>query len=103
MNFDGDDVIDVDRSKAPWPQTEAELDKLWDAKVKYDWLTLKLSGKDDNEIKETLTKRYTYALKRLTQTKSEDVFQLIMTAFAREIDPHTSYLSRAIPSSLTQK
>lgn len=93
MNFDGDDVIDVDRSKAPWPQTEAELDKLWDAKVKYDWLTLKLSGKDDNEIKETLTKRYTYALKRLTQTKSEDIFQLIMTAFAREIDPHTSYLS----------
>ena len=29
MNFDGDDVIDVDRSKATWPQTEAELDKLW--------------------------------------------------------------------------
>ncbi len=93
MNFDGDDVIATDRSKAPWPQTEAELNNLWDAKVKYDWLTLKLSGKDDKEIKETLTKRYTYALKRLTQTKSEDVFQLIMTAFAREIDPHTSYLS----------
>lgn len=93
MNFDGDDVIATDRGKAPWPQTEAELNNLWDAKVKYDWLTLKLSGKDDKEIKETLTKRYTYALKRLTQTKSEDVFQLIMTAFAREIDPHTSYLS----------
>ncbi|MFD0707800.1 carboxy terminal-processing peptidase [Photorhabdus luminescens] len=93
MNFDGNDTIDVDRSKAPWPQSVEELNKLWDAKVKYDWLNLKLSGKEDNKIKEMLTKRYQSALKRLTQSQSEDVFQLIMTAFAREIDPHTNYLS----------
>ncbi|MBS9427944.1 carboxy terminal-processing peptidase [Photorhabdus akhurstii] len=93
MNFDGNDTIDIDRSKAPWPQSVEELNKLWDAKVKYDWLNLKLSGKEDNKIKEMLTKRYQSALKRLTQSQSEDVFQLIMTAFAREIDPHTNYLS----------
>ncbi|WP_118986143.1 carboxy terminal-processing peptidase [Photorhabdus sp. CRCIA-P01] len=93
MNFDGNDTIDVDRSKAPWPQSVEELNKLWDAKVKYDWLNLKLSGKEDNKIKEMLTKRYQSALKRLTQSQSEDVFQLMMTAFAREIDPHTNYLS----------
>lgn len=45
------------------------------------------------EIKETLAKRYNNAIKRLTQTHSEDVFQLYMNAFARQIDPHTSYLS----------
>ncbi|ERT14045.1 carboxy terminal-processing peptidase [Photorhabdus temperata] len=93
MNFGGNDTIDVDRSKAPWPQNIEELNKLWDAKVKYDWLNLKLTGKDDKEIKQVLTKRYQSALKRLTQSQSEDVFQLIMTAFAREIDPHTNYLS----------
>ncbi|CAQ83946.1 MULTISPECIES: carboxy terminal-processing peptidase [Photorhabdus] len=93
MNFDDNDTIDVDRSKAPWPQSVEELNRLWDAKVKYDWLNLKLAGKDDKEIKEVLTKRYQFALKRLTQSQSEDVFQLIMTAFAREIDPHTNYLS----------
>ncbi|QAV24405.1 carboxy terminal-processing peptidase [Proteus hauseri] len=89
----GQDKFELDRTKAPWPQTQDELDKLWDAKVKYDWLTLKLSGKSDSEIKETLTKRYKAAMRRQTQSQSEDVFQLIMTAFAREIDPHTSYLS----------
>ncbi|MEE3649432.1 MULTISPECIES: carboxy terminal-processing peptidase [unclassified Brenneria] len=93
MTFTGDDTIDLDRSKAPWPQNVGELNRLWDAKVKYDWLSLKLTGKEDKEIKETLTKRYQFAIRRLAQSNSEDVFQLIMNAFAREIDPHTSYLS----------
>ncbi|MEQ4923635.1 carboxy terminal-processing peptidase [Proteus hauseri] len=93
IDLAGQDKFELDRTKAPWPQTQEELDKLWDAKVKYDWLTLKLSDKNDNEIKETLTKRYKAAMRRQTQSQSEDVFQLIMTAFAREIDPHTSYLS----------
>lgn len=93
LDFASNDVIEVDRSKAPWPKTIEELNRLWDAKVKFDWLNLKLSGKNDKEIKPILTKRYNFALKRLAQTQSEDVFQLIMNAFAREIDPHTNYLS----------
>ncbi|MBG2710803.1 carboxy terminal-processing peptidase [Proteus mirabilis] len=93
IDLTGQDKFELDRTKAPWPQTQAELDKLWDEKVKYDWLTLKLSEKTDSEVKETLTKRYKAALRRQTQSQSEDVFQIIMSAFAREIDPHTSYLS----------
>ncbi|MGB5446078.1 MAG: carboxy terminal-processing peptidase, partial [Psychromonas sp.] len=50
-------------------------------------------GKDWKEIKELLSKRYGYALKYLTQTESEDVFQSFMNAYARAIEPHTSYLS----------
>ncbi|OTA15800.1 carboxy-terminal protease [Xenorhabdus vietnamensis] len=93
VSLNSHDTIETDRAKAPWPKSIGELNKLWDAKIKFDWINLKLSGKNDKEIKETLTKRYRTLLKRLTQTKSEDVFQSIMMAFAREIDPHTSYLS----------
>ncbi|MGP1954283.1 MAG: carboxy terminal-processing peptidase, partial [Arsenophonus sp. NC-QC1-MAG3] len=93
LDFSKNDVIEVDRSKAPWPKTIEEINKLWDAKVKFDWLNLKLSGKNDIEIKPILMKRYNFALKRLAQTQSEDVFKLIINAFAREIDPHTNYLS----------
>jgi len=93
MDFTGNDTIDLDRSKAPWPQNEAELNKLWDAKVKYDALSLKLTGKNDNDIRDVLTKRYQFAIRRLAQSNSEDVFQLVMNAFAHEIDPHTNYLS----------
>ncbi|MBD2793434.1 carboxy terminal-processing peptidase [Xenorhabdus szentirmaii] len=93
INLNGNDSIDTERSKAPWPTSVEELNKLWDAKIKSDWINLKLSGKSDKEIKEILTKRYRMLLKRLTQVKSEVVFKNIMNAFAREIDPHTSYLS----------
>ncbi|KEY43544.1 carboxy terminal-processing peptidase [Pantoea agglomerans] len=93
MNFSGNGTIDIDRAKAPWPKDQSELNALWDAKVKYDQLSLKLAGKDDNEIRDVLTKRYNFAIRRLAQSNGEDVFQLVMNAFAREIDPHTSYLS----------
>ncbi|MFC0140560.1 carboxy terminal-processing peptidase [Erwinia mallotivora] len=93
MSFTGNDTIDIDRSKSPWPKSTAELNQLWDAKVKYDELSLKLAGKNEKEIRDVLTKRYQFAIRRLAQSNSEDVFQLAMTAFAREIDPHTSYLS----------
>lgn len=50
------------------------MNALWDGKVKFDELSLKLTGKDDKEIRETLTRRYKSAIRRLTQTNSEDVF-----------------------------
>ena len=93
MTFDNDEFIEMDRSKAAWAKDDAELNELWRKRVKYDELTLKLAGKSWSEIQETLAKRYNNAIKRLTQTHSEDVFQTYMNAFARQIDPHTSYLS----------
>ncbi|MBD2815106.1 carboxy terminal-processing peptidase [Xenorhabdus sp. Flor] len=93
ISLDGNDTLETERDKAPWSTSVEELDNLWDAKIKSDWINLKLSGKNDKEIKEVLTKRYRTLLKHLTQSKSEEVFRTIMMAFAREIDPHTSYLS----------
>ncbi|GMQ46495.1 carboxy terminal-processing peptidase [Vibrio sp. 10N] len=93
MKFDVDEAITLDRSEAAWAKDEAELDELWRKRVKYDALNLKLAGKNWDEIKETLGKRYNNAIKRLTQSHNEDAFQIYMNAFAREVDPHTSYLS----------
>jgi carboxyl-terminal processing protease len=45
MDFTGNDNFNLDRSKAPWPKDEAELNALWDAKVKFDQLSLKLAAK----------------------------------------------------------
>ncbi|MEL0658454.1 carboxy terminal-processing peptidase [Psychromonas arctica] len=93
IKFDTDEEYQYDRSDAAWPKDNAELDLLWQSRVKSDALTLKLSGKKWPEIKTLLTKRYNYALKHLTQTESEDVFQTFMNAYAYTIEPHTSYLS----------
>ncbi|UTV29153.1 carboxy terminal-processing peptidase [Photobacterium atrarenae] len=93
ITFTADEDFVIDRSELPWPKDRNELNEIWRKRVKYDALNLKLTGKKWPEIKETLSKRYNNALKRLTQTHNEDVFQIYMNAFAREVDPHTSYLS----------
>ncbi|PSU96406.1 carboxy terminal-processing peptidase [Photobacterium leiognathi subsp. mandapamensis] len=93
IKFDKDEDFVIDRSELEWPKDQAELNEIWRKRVKYDALNLKLAGKNWKEIQETLGKRYNNAVKRLTQTHSEDVFQLYMNAFSREVDPHTSYLS----------
>lgn len=87
------DSYQYDRDEAAWPKDEAELNELWRQRVKYDALNLKLTGKNWDEIVEVLEKRYNNAIKRLSQTKSEDVFQGVMNAFSRTVEPHTSYLS----------
>lgn len=81
----------LDRDKAVWPQSEAERDDLWRKRVKNDWLRLKLAGKDDATIRETLSKRYENSLARTYKSKSDDVFQIFMAAYTTSVDPHTDY------------
>ncbi|MCL2919765.1 carboxy terminal-processing peptidase [Shewanella litorisediminis] len=87
------DKYEYDREDAPWAKDESEIQELWRQRVKYDALNLKLTGKNWTEIVDVLQKRYNNAIKRLGQTQSEDVFQTVMNAFSRSIEPHTSYLS----------
>ncbi|WP_286235751.1 carboxy terminal-processing peptidase [Thalassotalea sediminis] len=93
FDFTKDETYTFDREEEPWPETEKALNELWRLKVKYDALNLTLTGKEWDKVKEILTKRYNYAIKRLKQSESEDVFQLVMNSFARVVEPHTSYLS----------
>lgn len=92
-NLKENDEIEIDREKAPWPKTQEEIDTLWVQRVKNDVINLKLKDKKWPDIKKQLTKRYNLAIRRLTQTKADDIVQLYLNAFAREIDPHTSYLA----------
>jgi carboxyl-terminal processing protease len=89
------DKYHFQREDAEWATTVDELDELWRQRVKYDALNLTLTGKSWEEVVDTLGKRYNNALKRLSQTNSEDVFQTVMNAFARSVEAHTSYLSPA--------
>lgn len=93
FDFEETDHYVYDREEADWAANSAELDELWRQRVKFDTLNLKLTGKTQEEAKELLERRYSNAQKRLLQTNNEDVFQLIMNAYGRSIEAHTSYLS----------
>ncbi len=93
FDFSQDESLDTDREKAPWAADNKALDDLWRKRVKDEVLRLKIAGKEPKAIQELLTKRYRNQLKRLAQTRSEDIFQAYINAFAQTYDPHTNYLS----------
>ncbi|QKK27757.1 carboxy terminal-processing peptidase [Rhizobium hidalgonense] len=95
FDFNGQENYSVLREKAPWPQSQAESDELWRKRVKSDWLRLKLGGKADAAIRDTLDKRYENTLERAYKFKSDDVFQSFMDAYSNAIDPHTDYFGAA--------
>jgi carboxyl-terminal processing protease len=92
FDFTQDESYQFDREKAEWPKTDAEVKDLWRKRVKNDWLRLKLAGKDDKSIRETLDKRYDNYVIRSKKLNNEDVFQIFMNAYAMSIEPHTNYL-----------
>lgn len=93
IDFSLDESLTIDRENAPWAKNSAELDDLWRKRVKDEILRLKIAGKDNKAIQDQLTKRYKNQLMRLEQTRSEDIFQAYINAFAQTYDPHTQYLS----------
>ncbi|MDM9622845.1 tail-specific protease [Rhizobium sp. AC44/96] len=95
FDFTAQEDFSVLRDKAPWPQSEAESNELWRKRVKNDWLRLKLGGKADAAIRDTLDKRYANTLERAYKYKSDDVFQSFMDAFTTSTDPHTDYFGAA--------
>lgn len=91
VDLDTTETYTFDRDKAPWAADSTALDALWSKRVQNDWIRLKLAGKDDADIRKTLSRRYENYLDRVHQLDSEDVFQTFMNAYATSIDPHTNY------------
>ena len=92
FDFQQKESYQYQREDAPWAKSEAEVQELWRKRVKNDWLQLKLAGKDDKKIVETLDKRYANFQKRIAKLKSEDAFQTFMNAYTTTVDPHTNYM-----------
>ncbi|MCB1788702.1 MAG: carboxy terminal-processing peptidase [Gammaproteobacteria bacterium] len=93
FDFDVDEEYQFDRSEADWAVDDAELDDLWRKRVKNDILSLRLAGKAETEITDTLSKRYESISRRVSQMDAEDVFQAYINAFTLSVEPHTSYMS----------
>src|SRR5699024_11029571 len=93
FDFSIDEDYRFDRSDEPWAASSEELDELWRKRVKNDWLRLKLTDQNDEEIIETLTERYENLRRRIHEFNSEEVFSFFLNAFTRSIEPHSSYMS----------
>jgi carboxyl-terminal processing protease len=91
FDFTMDESLVLDRSKEPWPKDHAELEDLWRKQVKSSVLSLKLTGKSIEEVRELLSKRFRSQLSQVLKTNSLDVYQGYMDAMTMAFDPHTQY------------
>jgi carboxyl-terminal processing protease len=93
FDFTIDETFILDREDTNWANSEQQINDYWRKRIKNDILNLKLAAKDQDEIQETLLRRYTHIARRTRQFKSEDVFQSFINAYVTTIEPHTSYYS----------
>ena len=93
FDFDVDESVPLDREDAPWPATQDDARNLWRLVLKSRALGGRLAGDEPEEIADRLTKRVRNNLRVIRQTRSEDVFQLFINAFAQTYDKHTQYFS----------
>ena len=93
MDFTIDEDYLLSGEDRPWASNDAELDERWRKHLKNQVLSLRLAEKAQDEIPDTLEKRYQNQLKRVQQYNSQDVFQIYANAITELYDPHTNYLS----------
>ncbi|WP_421829121.1 carboxy terminal-processing peptidase [Larkinella sp.] len=93
FDFTVDETFNTDREKANWPKSIEEQNDLWRKLLKNQSLELKLTGKADTSVVNSMKSRYKNLDRYMSRIKAEDVFQIYMNSFAESLDPHTNYMS----------
>ncbi|CAK0764796.1 carboxyl-terminal processing protease [Gammaproteobacteria bacterium] len=96
FDYSSQEEYRFDRAEAPWPKDAAALDALWHQRVRNDYLTLRVAGKADDAIRDTLKRRYEGIGRRTRQLNADDVFQVFINAYTQSVEPHTSYMSPSV-------
>ena len=93
FDFTIDEKYRIDRDDASWPASNREREAVWRKRVKNDWLGLRMAKKEPEKIVETLRKRYQGLARRISQFKTDDVYQAFINSYTLSLEPHTSYMS----------
>lgn len=88
-----DEYYETNREHEPWPSNEKEMNEIWTKIIKNQALSLKLAGKNKDEITDALEKRYERFIKSMNQTTADDIVGSYLNAIAESYDPHTNYFS----------
>jgi carboxyl-terminal processing protease len=125
FDFTNNDKLEIDRTKAPWPKDDADADRLWNLRLKGEYLQEKLAEHikpagttdtthpdshgnpapsasahktADNDIDspvKVLSRRYDQLLLNLHEENNEDVIRYFLDTLAQTYDPHSEYFSKS--------
>ena len=91
LDLRSQDSLVIDSKKRSWQQSFEDLRRLWKKELTNHIITLQLDDQTSDDITDTLEKIYGSRLARLSQTNTNDVFQLFMNSVTESFDPHTQY------------
>ncbi len=93
FDFTAKETLVTDRTKSPWPATNAEADDLWRKRLKFEMLPYLLDGKKLDEAKASVHKRHERLLKNVTDIDASEIQETYLTSLTKMFDPHSSYFS----------
>ena len=93
FDFTTDQSINLDADSRNWFASSEEAQHFSVKALHDSMIRLILSGKEEQEARELLVKRYKTQLTQYKQRNSDDVFELYTNALASIYDPHTAYFS----------
>ncbi len=95
LDFSKNESMLIEYDLRSWQTDEHNLHQLWRKELKNHIISLILNHKDENNdndsITQTLEKTYSNRLKRMLQTDSNDIFQILMNIVTSSFDPHTQF------------
>ncbi|HZR21556.1 MAG TPA: carboxy terminal-processing peptidase [Verrucomicrobiae bacterium] len=103
FDFSGHDQYQLEREHAPRPRNLAEAQHLWRQHVRFEFLQEKLADKKPEEIRTTLSHRYTRFQQTMSKFNSDSVVELYLNALAHVYDPHSDYLGHQQMESLSME
>lgn len=85
--------INLDNEEIEWAKGDTEINERWRKRIKNDMLVQLLGDTPEEEVRSNLEKRYQRQRDTAFQLKADEVFEWFMNSYAREIEPHSQYMS----------
>lgn len=92
-DFTVEEFIASDAKEIAFAKDLDELTDRWRKTIKLNFLSLRADGKTDEEIKETLHKRYRTVYNVRSQMDVDELLELYLTSLTNALDPHTTYMA----------
>lgn len=95
FEFNGEQTVEMNRQKSPWPKDQADADQLWKARIEGEMLDRTLMEDKAEPPVKVITRRYDQLLRNIREQGDEDVIATFLSVLSETYDPHSEYMSRS--------
>jgi carboxyl-terminal processing protease len=92
--FDPSVELELDRDKTPYPKTKEQAEVYLKKYIHFQISNYLMTDTPLDEARENVKKNWDRIVKRIVETKEEELVAGFLDSFGRALDPHTSFMAR---------